>query len=188
MPIFYHYKKRNHDTLKQFLRMEKLELRLRLSKEDPYDKLSELAIFNKQKARQQEAKGVAKAVTKIEELLRRAESNEFAQALRETRDLSDLEFESALRRIFMEVEFHPEALINKHPAFMQIINKAWLEYKLVRLMNPEMKADEARKLFKLLRRQLLLQEKMRGVDLQNNLYDKVVFYKNKRQEHLRELG
>ena len=71
---------------------------------------------------------------------------------------------------------------------MQIINKAWLEYKLVRLMNPEMKADEARKLFKLLRRQLLLQEKMRGVDLQNNLYDKVVFYKNKRQEHLRELG
>ena len=47
MPIFYHYKKRNHDTLKQFLRMEKLELRLRLSKEDPYDKLSELAIFNK---------------------------------------------------------------------------------------------------------------------------------------------
>ena len=29
---------------------------------------------------------------------------------------------------------------------------------------------------------------MRGVDLQNNLYDKVVFYKKKREEHLRTIG
>ena len=116
------------------------------------ENLSEFGTFSRVKAKQLEAKNAALAVEKIETLLSKSESNEFAKALREARVLKDFEFEMGLRNMFLEVEFHVDTLINKHPAFMQVMNKAWLEYKIVRLMNPDMKAEEARRLFKLIRR------------------------------------
>ena len=51
-------------------------------------------------------------------MLSKSDSNEFAKALKEVRVLKDFELEMGLRSMFLDVEFHADTLINKHPAFM----------------------------------------------------------------------
>lgn len=94
--------------------------------------------------------------------------------------MQDNNIQKAFKAIFLNCEYSPERMVMKYPALVQVVRRKWLLRKLESVMSTKSTVKNYKEFLVMLSKILLTQEKHKMLKLQNNFYEKVQYYCNRR--------